>query len=554
MAPKTKNYTIPGGSWEQCRDRVRQLFQRISTLDTPIMETSGGGVISKDEDPTSDTFGQLTLVYNTDQFDESPAGTFHLQHFDMSGTVIEVDRQVEIVRATTPQLKLSYDGVDNTTFAVDNDGNLTINPSGTTVYISAEVDLGGSGITANIGSFGNVFVSGSLDFGVNEITDGTMIGDWDFETGNLTTTGTVFLGLIDLGTNTIDDGTMSGDWNFGSGNLTTTGVGTFENVVATTRVTAGLEIGIGIANPANSLDIVQRVPTIRQECVRDQPGDVSLAYDMFKAIVTNDTTSINAGRIGNFGDVNLGATPSMRYIYIDADTTASSSSAMLKVGKNGVGIGISGSTIPGYTLDMDGHLRMRGDNNYLSIGGSILDFRLTSDGTNGIIDVGTALRIGNIVTNYCEVDNVGNVTLVGTGRTLETPKIKLTAIGGYAIRLTNKTGGNTVAGQLVAVYLATAVDDAFKTAAANDDGVIGIVLDAGVADGSEAWIIVSGIADVLMDGGGSARGDRLISSATAGSADVWNVGGAVATHFLEIGHCIETRVGAGLARCVLHFN
>lgn len=133
-------------------------------------------------------------------------------------------------------------------------------------------------------------------------------------------------------------------------------------------------------------------------------------------------------------------------------------------------------------------------------------------------------------------------------------KIKITSIGGFAIRLTNKTGGNTVAGQLVAVYSATAVDDAFKTAAANDDGVFAIVLDAGIADGSESWTIVSGIADVLMDGGGSARGDRIISSATAGSADVWNTGGAVATHFLEIGHCLETRTGAGLARCVLHFN
>ena len=79
-------------------------------------------------------------------------------------------------------------------------------------------------------------------------------------------------------------------------------------------------------------------------------------------------------------------------------------------------------------------------------------------------------------------------------------------------------------------------------------------MNAGIADASDTWIIVSGIADVLTDSGGSARGDRMISSATAGSADVWNVGGAVATHFLEIGHCIETRTGAGLARCVLHFN
>ncbi len=133
-------------------------------------------------------------------------------------------------------------------------------------------------------------------------------------------------------------------------------------------------------------------------------------------------------------------------------------------------------------------------------------------------------------------------------------KVQLTAIGGIAIKLTNKTGGNTVAGQLVNVYTATAIDDAFKTVSASDENIIGIVLDAGISDGSEAWIVVNGIADVLMDAGGSARGDRIISSATAGSGDAWNVGGAVATHFQEVGHCIETRGGAGLARCVLHFN
>ncbi len=132
-------------------------------------------------------------------------------------------------------------------------------------------------------------------------------------------------------------------------------------------------------------------------------------------------------------------------------------------------------------------------------------------------------------------------------------KIKFTQIGGLAVLMTNKSG-TTVAGQLVEVYSATAIDDAFKTAVGSSDAVFGIVLVGGIADGSEAWVVVSGIADVLMDGGGSGRGDRIISSSTAGSADVWNVGGAVATHFLEIGHSIETRTGAGLARVVLHFN
>ncbi len=145
----------------------------------------------------------------------------------------------------------------------------------------------------------------------------------------------------------------------------------------------------------------------------------------------------------------------------------------------------------------------------------------------------------------------GDVTLA---KSIENPKAKMTVEGGWAIKLTNKTGGASVAGQLVAPYSATAVDDAVKTALADSDEVIGIVLDADVADGSEMWIVVSGIANVLMDAGGSARGDRIISSATAGSADVWNTGGAVATHFQEIGHCIETRGGAGLAKAVLHFN
>ncbi len=129
-----------------------------------------------------------------------------------------------------------------------------------------------------------------------------------------------------------------------------------------------------------------------------------------------------------------------------------------------------------------------------------------------------------------------------------------TTIGGFAIKLTNKTGGNTVQGQLIEIYSATAIDDAFRTCDANSDAVIAIIYEAGIADGDEAWVVISGIADVLMDGGGSARHDRIISSSTAGSADVWNVGGAVATHFQEIGHCLETRTGSGLARCIIHFN
>jgi len=129
-------------------------------------------------------------------------------------------------------------------------------------------------------------------------------------------------------------------------------------------------------------------------------------------------------------------------------------------------------------------------------------------------------------------------------------KAKITAIGGYAIKLTNNTGSNSVEGQLVEAD--DTDENSYKVADANALDVIGVVYNAGVADGSEVWIVQGGIAEVLLDAGGCVHHDRLISSATAGSADVSNAP-AVAVHFQEIGHAIETVVGAGLAKAVLHF-
>lgn len=128
---------------------------------------------------------------------------------------------------------------------------------------------------------------------------------------------------------------------------------------------------------------------------------------------------------------------------------------------------------------------------------------------------------------------------------------RLTPIGGFAIELTNNTGVNSVEGQLVEAD--DTDENSYKRADADALDVIGVVYNAGVPDGSEVWIVVGGIAEVLLDAGGCVHGDRLISSNTAGSADVNNAP-AVAVHFQEIGHTIETVVGAGLAKTVLHFN
>ena len=180
----------------------------------------------------------------------------------------------------------------------------------------------------------------------------------------------------------------------------------------------------------------------------------------------------------------------------------------------------------------------------------------SSDRFFGNIDVPDGGYVGNKDgsprIDFDHSNGIANLTgdFNATGE-ISNPKGKITLIGGFACKLTNNTGSDTIAGQLV---LASSQDDSFEIADADSQEAIGAVLDAGIPDGEEAWIVGGGIADVLIDSGGSSAGDRMITSSVPGSADVWNVGGAVAVHFQEIGHCLETRVGAGLARCKLHFN
>ncbi len=76
-------------------------------------------------------------------------------------------------------------------------------------------------------------------------------------------------------------------------------------------------------------------------------------------------------------------------------------------------------------------------------------------------------------------------------------EIKLTNLGGIAIRLTNETGFATVAGQLVKAD--TATNEGAILAGIGDTECIGVFLDSGITDGSLAWVVVGGIAYVAFD-------------------------------------------------------
>jgi hypothetical protein len=141
-------------------------------------------------------------------------------------------------------------------------------------------------------------------------------------------------------------------------------------------------------------------------------------------------------------------------------------------------------------------------------------------------------------------------------------KIILTAEGGLAIKLINKTGAVSVKGACVTA--GSAEDESVILNPVDVPAVFGVFYDSGIADGDVALIVVSGIARVLFytDSvrGLFARAGRddddtgVITAGFAISEAIPLPPFATDKHFAEIGHILESRTGQGLARVNLHFN
>jgi hypothetical protein len=102
----------------------------------------------------------------------------------------------------------------------------------------------------------------------------------------------------------------------------------------------------------------------------------------------------------------------------------------------------------------------------------------------------------------------------------QSPYIKFTPDGGFAVRLINKTGGASVKGTIAHPY--ASADRSFDLCPDNEPDQIGIVYG---------------------DDDGNAVAEAVPSSPFATDK-----------HFQEIGHVLETTGGAGLALCLLHSN
>jgi len=128
--------------------------------------------------------------------------------------------------------------------------------------------------------------------------------------------------------------------------------------------------------------------------------------------------------------------------------------------------------------------------------------------------------------------------------------------GGLYTTVLNKTGANSIKGTLVRA--STTTDLAVDLLGISDQDCVGVVYDAGVADGSSIRMVVSGWADILVESGDTIQRDYWVGSpdTTAGRGHIIASPGSVAQHFRECGHCFETKTNGGntLARCMVHFN
>lgn len=139
--------------------------------------------------------------------------------------------------------------------------------------------------------------------------------------------------------------------------------------------------------------------------------------------------------------------------------------------------------------------------------------------------------------------------------------VKFTSEGGLAVRMINKTGSASVQGEVLAVSDTT--DNGVDLIAVDVPDPLGVFYESGIADGSYAWVVVSGIADVYFVGnttrGNIARGFLTADGGSYVAGQALSEAYPTAPfasdkHFYEIGHVLESITGPGLAKCILHFN
>ena len=130
---------------------------------------------------------------------------------------------------------------------------------------------------------------------------------------------------------------------------------------------------------------------------------------------------------------------------------------------------------------------------------------------------------------------------------------KITPEGGFAVRLTNESGAKTVKGQIVS-HKGT-VANAFDLTAVNANHCLGVVYESGVENGAQCWVVVAGIAQVLMKNAATmGHICRIPLTADDGKAAGYAMDAAQSNtaSVYKIGDVLETAEAEVLCKVLLH--
>ena len=131
-------------------------------------------------------------------------------------------------------------------------------------------------------------------------------------------------------------------------------------------------------------------------------------------------------------------------------------------------------------------------------------------------------------------------------------KVEFTQEGGLAVKLINKTGAPTVKGTIVSP--STTVNDAVIISPLSGTEPCGVIYDKGIADGLECWVVIGGVAQILMQNATSATAGQWCGiSPTAGRAYT-ATSPSDNTRDRQIGHILNTVTGGTnvLADVIVH--
>lgn len=163
-------------------------------------------------------------------------------------------------------------------------------------------------------------------------------------------------------------------------------------------------------------------------------------------------------------------------------------------------------------------------------------------------------------TSYLEANKLNTASPTFSGP-LTGDKMRITPEGGLAVALINQTGTSSVKGSVVSAGNTSST----FVLQSNEFDSIGAVYESGIAQGSTAWIVVAGIAEVLLANNTfSTASNWVVAHSTDGRADASQptptpntTTGEHTLHFKEIGHCLETKAATTseqTVKIIIHFN